>query len=415
MVAEKTKSERGMEIFMDNNHNKQQKINALLKAGKSEISKYFENPTKDNIEYLFQKDLGPRTYIGFLDITKHFSAANLADRYIKHMTNSVTKGYGVFKFVTNLKKDIPKAQASLPSKLKKEAAKKAKEEKVEVLDMNNAVEVLEVSTKKEQKGTEKMNEVGLFTDMFEGHKVRVLGTPEEPLFVLSDVCKVLELGNVGQVKSRLEDGVISNDVISDSMGRKRNTVLINEDGLFDVVLDSRKPQAKRFRQWVTGTVLPSIRKTGKYEIKPEPVMDTQALLSSPKFLVEISIAYANAVEAKEVAEKLVEEARPKVEYHDQVLNSENLITVTQVSKAIGMTARDLNRLLKEKGMIYKVNGTWTPKWDFQWIISEGFARYRVTVHGQQLRWTERGRKMIHKIVKEDLTKRQIKALRNIKE
>lgn len=122
------------------------------------------------------------------------------------------------------------------------------------------------------------------TDIFEGNEVRVVGTPEQPLFVLADVCKVLDIGNPSDVKRRLEDGVDSIEVISDSVGRSRNTVVINEDGLYDVILDSRKPQAKRFRKWVTGEVLPSIRKDGGYMIarqdeSPEEIMARSLLIA----------------------------------------------------------------------------------------------------------------------------------------
>jgi len=95
-------------------------------------------------------------------------------------------------------------------------------------------------------------------------EIRTAGTSEEPLFCLADVCKVLELGNPSQVKTRLEYGVISNEVITDALGRQQEMTFVNEDGLYDVILDSRKPQAKAFRKWITSEVLPSIRKTGGY-------------------------------------------------------------------------------------------------------------------------------------------------------
>ena len=87
-------------------------------------------------------------------------------------------------------------------------------------------------------------------------EVRVAGTSEEPLFCLADVCKVLELGNPSQVKTRLCGEVITNEVIPDSLGRQQEMIFINEDGLYDVILDSRKPQAKTFRKWVTSEILP---------------------------------------------------------------------------------------------------------------------------------------------------------------
>ncbi|TDL34560.1 hypothetical protein E2R51_02260 [Jeotgalibacillus sp. S-D1] len=94
--------------------------------------------------------------------------------------------------------------------------------------------------------------------------VRVVTKEGEPWFVLADVCGVLELGNPSQVKSRLEDGVIRNEGMLDTLNRKKEVTIINEDGLYDVVMDSRKPIAKQFRKWVTGEVLPSIRIHGMY-------------------------------------------------------------------------------------------------------------------------------------------------------
>ena len=111
-----------------------------------------------------------------------------------------------------------------------------------------------------------MNKIETFKNESFG-EVRVAGTSANPTFCLADVCKVLELGNPSQVKTRLGDGVISNEVIPDTLGRQQEMTFINEDGLYDVILDSRKPQAKSFRKWITSEVLPSIRKTGNYSVK----------------------------------------------------------------------------------------------------------------------------------------------------
>ena len=96
-------------------------------------------------------------------------------------------------------------------------------------------------------------------------EVRVLGDFDNPLFCLADVCRVLEL-DASQVMKRHEDGVVSIHPIPDSLGRMQNTNFVNEDGLYDVILDSRKPNAKKFRKWLTGEVVPSIRKTGSYSV-----------------------------------------------------------------------------------------------------------------------------------------------------
>lgn len=83
---------------------------------------------------------------------------------------------------------------------------------------------------------------------------------------MADLCSVLEL-RPNDVRQRLDDGVVSTHPITDNLGRKQQANFVNEDGLYDVILDSRKPQAKAFRKWVTSEVLPSIRKTGSYSSK----------------------------------------------------------------------------------------------------------------------------------------------------
>lgn len=91
----------------------------------------------------------------------------------------------------------------------------------------------------------------------------------EPLFCLADVCKALGLV-AKEVNRRLEkDEVVSTHPIVDRLGRTQQALFVNEDGLYDVILDSRKPEAKAFRKWITKEVLPSIRKTGGYIIEKE--------------------------------------------------------------------------------------------------------------------------------------------------
>lgn len=95
--------------------------------------------------------------------------------------------------------------------------------------------------------------------------IRTAGTPETPLFCLADVCKALELQGSAVIR-RLDDGVITSHPISDSLGRQQVANFVSEDGLYDVILDSRKPEAKVFRKWITSEVIPSIRKTGGYSL-----------------------------------------------------------------------------------------------------------------------------------------------------
>ena len=178
-------------------------------------------------------------------------------------------------------------------------------------------------------------------------EVRVAGTSEEPLFCLADVCKVLELGNPSQVKTRLCGEVITNEVIPDSLGRQQEMIFINEDGLYDVILDSRKPQAKTFRKWVTSEILPSIRKHGIYAT--DNVIDL--ILNNPDFGIELLT-------------KLKEERSARIEAEKQVAvltHVNKTYTCTEVAKELGLkSAIELNNRLKELGVQYKVNQTWVP-------------------------------------------------------
>ncbi len=103
---------------------------------------------------------------------------------------------------------------------------------------------------------------------FESHEVRIINLDGGPLFVAADICAVLNVGNPSQALSRLDDdekGIISND----TLGGKQNMTVVNESGLYSLILSSRKPEAKRFKKWVTSEVLPAIRKTGSYNQEPQ--------------------------------------------------------------------------------------------------------------------------------------------------
>src|SRR5690625_6372007 len=104
------------------------------------------------------------------------------------------------------------------------------------------------------------------TKMFEGKELTIIEKGNEPHFLLRDVCNILGIGHVATVRKRLEDDVVSNYPIKDRLGRTQQATFVNEDGLYDVILDSRKPEARRFRKWITSEVIPSIRKYGGYEL-----------------------------------------------------------------------------------------------------------------------------------------------------
>jgi len=115
-----------------------------------------------------------------------------------------------------------------------------------------------------------MNDLTVWT--YENAEVRTIVKDGVPWWVLKDVCKVLELTTTARVAERLEDDEVSQTHIIDAQNRKQLTTIINESGLYSVILRSDKPKAKNFRRWVTHEVLPAIRQTGSYSLQTNRVM-----------------------------------------------------------------------------------------------------------------------------------------------
>lgn len=129
------------------------------------------------------------------------------------------------------------------------------------------------------------NEITIFN--YEAKEVRTVEKNGEPWFVLKDICEVLELSTPKRVAERLDIDEVSLTHVIDSIGRKQETLIINESGLYSVILRSDKPQAKPFRKWVTSEVLPSIRKTGSYAIKQEQANLKEQMLKTREENVKV--------------------------------------------------------------------------------------------------------------------------------
>lgn len=193
---------------------------------------------------------------------------------------------------------------------------------------------------------------------FEDKQVRTIMQDGEPWFVLADVCKVLDL-RVAKVKERLtpEDvNVLSRDVYN---GAGRAPLLVNESGLYDAILDSRKPQAKQFRRWITSEVLPALRKDGVYvteelaEESPDVIM-AKAVLAAQKTL-ELKEA-----KIQELNEEL-EEQKPLVDFAETIKSSNELKTFTHLAKLLNSAGCSINRnelckQLRDEGFLYKRPG-----------------------------------------------------------
>lgn len=180
--------------------------------------------------------------------------------------------------------------------------------------------------------------------------IRTAGTADNPLFCLSDVCKALELRQ-GDVRQRLSDGVVSTQPIIDTLGRPQQANFVNEDGLYDVILDSRKPEAKSFRKWITSEVLPSIRKHGAYAT-PATI---ESIINDPDNGIKLLKALKDEREQRKLAENKValleevsREQAPKVIFADAIIGSQSSCLIGELAKIITQNGYEIgqNRLFK---------------------------------------------------------------------
>lgn len=144
-----------------------------------------------------------------------------------------------------------------------------------------------------------MNE--LIAKQFEGKQIRVhIDEQSEPWFEASGVCEVLEVQNVSDACSRLDEDERRGIAINDSIGRRVEKIFVNEAGLYSLVFSSRKPEAKAFQKWIKIEVIPSIRKTGSYSVKP---MSTLEMLQAN---IQVAIEHERRLTNVETSVKQIE-------------------------------------------------------------------------------------------------------------
>lgn len=189
-------------------------------------------------------------------------------------------------------------------------------------------------------------------------EVRVAGTSEEPLFCLTDVCRVLEIKNVADCKSRLDQrGVVLTDTPTHNQyGVEiiQKLVYINEKNLYKVIMRSDKPQAEPFQDWVCGEVLPTLRKTGQYSVQkqyPIPRTFSEALRLAADQQEEIE-EQRKMIEAKDAK---IAKDKPKVIFAEAVSTSQRSCLVAELAK-----------ILKQNGVNIGQNRL------FDWLRKHGY-------------------------------------------
>lgn len=174
---------------------------------------------------------------------------------------------------------------------------------------------------------------------YKGRQVRTVIKDGQPWWVLKDICDILELGSPHKVAERLEEDERIQIPVMDSLGRLQDTTIINEPGLYNVILRSDKPEAKVFKRWVTHEVLPSIRQTGSYSLNQ----------LSQQF--KIPQTYPEALRlAADLAEENLK-LKPKAEMHDLFLSAGNNQPMSAVAKSLGIGRNKLFEFLREKKIL----------------------------------------------------------------
>lgn len=252
-----------------------------------------------------------------------------------------------------------------------------------------------------------MNEVKIFNNPLFG-EVRVFIVNNEPWFVGKDVALLLGYAKPENALSTHVDDEDKTITLIQGTGSnyKSNTTIINESGMYSLVFGSRLKTAKEFKRWVTSDVLPSIRKTGGYiattqEDTPELIM-ARALQVAQATINKHQQMLEQANERIALQDTQLKQQAPKVKYVDDVLQSVNTYTSTQMSKELGLReAEQLHKILKEKGVMFKQSGQWmlTAKYcehgytkprTHQFTRNDGSVGTSTTTV-----WTEKGRVFLH--------------------
>jgi anti-repressor protein len=190
-----------------------------------------------------------------------------------------------------------------------------------------------------------------------------LDANNELWFIASDIAKLLEYRDANNAIRVLDDDEKGTHIVSTFRGSQK-LAIINESGLYSLILMSRKPEVKRFKKWVTSEVLPSIRKTGGY--------NKQTDLNDPKQLRQLLLGYADKIE----------EDQPKVQFYDEFINSEGLYNLQNAARALNKSPNLFIRSLKDIYFFYQGSALMP----YQRYHEQGLFEVKSTIVDNQVRY-----------------------------
>ena len=239
------------------------------------------------------------------------------------------------------------------------------------------------------------------TMIFEGHNVEVFEWNGKVLFNPKHVAECLGIADINSSIRKFNSNQVvklKNSDMHDMHIRKLNNAgenFLTESGIYKLIFKSHKEEAERFQDWVTDEVLPTIRKTGGMIVEGRE--EEFVMNYFPSFSEEVKLSMVQDLLKKN------KELKPKADYCDRVLlpvdknnGFTKLLTITEIAKDLGMSARKLNIILKDLGVIYKPQGknkSWCLYSKYQHLVPE-YADYHISEHGQTLKFTEKGRKWL---------------------
>lgn len=253
-----------------------------------------------------------------------------------------------------------------------------------------------------------MNEIKIINkSTFLGKEIDVWGTAKEPLFRASDVAEWLGLTNTRDMVSRVDEEELRK---LNLRSRSGDTWFLTEDGLYEALMQSRKPIAKQFKKGVK-KILHEIRTKGGYIATKENdsdedimarayVIAQRTLARREERIRQLETQTEQQAETINLQKKELTVAAPKAEYYDNTLASTTCITTTQVADDLHITARTLNAKLKELGIIYSQSGQWHLKMPYKGWNLAGTRTYNYQSSNGEIStsttlvWNQRGKRFI---------------------
>ena len=252
-----------------------------------------------------------------------------------------------------------------------------------------------------------MNELQIFNNAEFG-SVRTISIDSQPYFVGKDVADILRYQNGSRDINRHVDEEDRHKVMIFDGNQDKETIVINESGLYSLILSSKMPNAKKFKHWVTSEVLPTIRKHGAYMTE----QTLEKALFNPDFLIELATQLKNEQARSKrlettvaVQEQQIAELKPRADYTDKILHNKGLVTITQIAKDYGMSGNKLNEKLHELGVQYKQSSQWLLYAKYQ---DKGYT-HSETVNitrsdgrpdiKMNTKWTQKGRLFLYNLLK----------------